>query len=189
MGCAEGPRHYPYGGERRGLIPQQNSPHAGTLVAPCSALPTMGCSVFLPTSWEGTAGSRHAGGSDLAAPLATSCCVFTCIRKVSSPIVLRWSESERLSLPLPAGAVLWREASGETPGLKVVLQLRWGLRLSCQRSRSWEWREQAGARRSGWQDPHSAFISLLLPSLPKGQVKKTGLFFQRKPHQKTPNCT
>ena len=150
----------------------------------------MGCSVFLPTSREGEADSWHMGGSSLAAPLTTSCCVFTCIRKASSPITLTRSQSERLCLPLLAGAVLSRAASGETPGFKVVLQLRWRLRVSCQRSRSWEWREQAGARRSGWQDPHSTFISLLLPSLPKGQVRKPGGFSREgQMHQKTPNCT
>lgn len=40
----------------------------------CSASPRTG--FFLPTSWEGATGSWHAGGSDLAAPLTTSC-VFT----------------------------------------------------------------------------------------------------------------
>lgn len=38
---------------------------------------------------------------------------------------------------------------------------------------------EGAARSSGGQDPHSTFISLLLPSLAKGQVKKTRRFFQR----------
>lgn len=65
------------------------------------------------------------------------------------------------------------------PGFKVVSQLRWELR-------SWEWRgsrQEQGDHR--WQDSHSTFIRLLLPSLPMGQVKTSRCFFQRQ--QKAPS--
>lgn len=105
-----------------GPIPQ-NSPLTGALVPP--ALHSwVGCSLSLPGSQEGTAGSWHMPGSGLTAPSPTPCSVYVHqegFQPHGAELILeRCSWNEGLCLLLLAGAGLWRVALD----FEVVLQLR-----------------------------------------------------------------